>query len=117
MPNIFVLETDKTLSKRSSTINRQGEHNAETVNFLIPPKFNGYEVKNCNVTISITKPNGEKLIKPIYHNAELYKGYLVYPLRISMDITQIPGKIGIVLEITRSGLNIISGTGYIDIIS
>lgn len=55
MPNIFVLETDKTLSKRSSTINRQGEHNAETVNFLIPPKFNGYEVKNCNVTISITK--------------------------------------------------------------
>lgn len=34
-----------------------------------------------------------------------------------MDITQVPGKIGIVLEITRSGLNIISGTGYIDIIS
>lgn len=111
MPNIYVLNEDKSLSRTQSAKNYTKEKNAESICILIPENFKGMNIKQMLVTIHFS--NGYKI--SLSPNKSLYKGYLVYQMLINEDINRNIGIITLYVSIQGININIETGEGKLEI--
>lgn len=111
MPNIYVLNEDKSLSRTQSAKNYTEEKNAESICILIPEYFKGINIKQMLITVHFG--NGYKV--SLSPNKSLYKGYLVYQLLINENINKKSGTLQFYISMQGVNINIETDEGKLEI--
>lgn len=96
---VIKLERDKSLIQTIQSDLFEGEYGLESILFLIPKKYDDIDVANCDLCcryIVDGQIHQEILGRSNDHyNADLYQ----YTMPISEDMTSVPGKIELWLEL------------------
>ena len=111
------MNDDKSLSATIKSTIYQGERNADTLVFLIPSVYEDKNFADCTLLLRYILPNGVGRSEELEADAELYKDYYQYRLKVSTRLTDVAGNIELWLSAVDFNDNYIlkSGTTHIDI--
>lgn len=97
----IVMDKYKNLNTTVRTTIYQQESMVDKIQFLIPPVYNGNELKDYIVTLKYVDPNGNFHGEPLTLDAEMYKDYLRYELPVTTKLTQVAGNITLRLTLIK----------------
>lgn len=108
----IVMDKYKNLNTTVKTSIFQQESMVDKIQFLIPPLYDGNELKDYTVTLKYVDPNGNFHAESLVLDEELYKDYLRYELPVTTKLTQVSGTISLRLTLIKFE-NGTSGGGYL----
>jgi len=96
------ISPDKQLMPIISQKIYKNENNADKITLLIPELLNGYDMRDCTITIKFLNADdiGQDYI--VVPEAEPYSGYLKYAKSITTDITYLVGDVRLWIEVTNT---------------
>lgn len=114
---VIKMNDDKSLSATIKSTIYQGERNADTLVFLIPSVYEDKNFADCTLLLRYILPNGVGRSEELEADAELYKDYYQYRLKVSTRLTDVAGNIELWLSAVDFNDNYIlkSGTTHIDV--
>lgn len=89
----IVMDKYKNLNTTVRTVLFQRENMTDKIQFLVPPTYQGNELKDYIVTLKYIDPNGNFHSEVLTVDEELYKDYLRYELPVGTKLTQVCGNI------------------------
>lgn len=89
----IVMDKYKNLNTTVRTVLFQRENMTDKIQFLVPPTYQGNELKDYIVTLKYVDPNGNFHSEVLTVDEELYKDYLRYELPVGTKLTQVCGNI------------------------
>lgn len=89
----IVMDKYKNLNTTVRTTIYQQESMVDKIQFLVPPMYDGIELKDYIVTLKYVDPNGNFHAEVLNLDEEMYKDYLRYELPVTTKLTQVSGKI------------------------
>ena len=97
----IVMDKYKNLNTTVKTSLFQNESMVDKIQFLIPPEYNGAELKDYIVTLKYVDPNGNFHAEALTLDEELYKDYLRYELPVTTKLTQVVGTLTLRLTLIK----------------
>ena len=98
----FRMDSQKNLVCTTTTTIYQNESGVDTVNFLLPIKYDELDIADCIVAIEYADPANVTHVEILKKDEELYNDqYYKYGFPITSEFTKIPGEITFVLEIIK----------------
>lgn len=111
--SVFIkFNIDKSLQMTKSSANYQMENLADNLVFLIPPKYEDYELGKCSILLFLLNQNENPNIVQLESQNETYNDYIVYKIPIDRNLTFKPGSIKMWLNFINSDWNLVLKSGY-----
>lgn len=115
---VLKMNDDKSLVATITSSIYQGEKNADTLSFLIPVSYEDKNIADCTLLLRYILPNGVGRSEELELDAEPYKNYYRYRLKLSTRLTDVSGSIELWVSAVDFNDNYIlkSGTAHINIL-
>ena len=115
---VLKMNDDKSLVATITSSIYQGERNADTLSFLIPVSYEDKNIADCTLLLRYILPNGVGRSEELELDAEPYKNYYRYRLKLSTRLTDVSGSIELWVSAVDFNDNYIlkSGTAHINIL-
>lgn len=115
---VLKMNNDKSLVATITSSIYQGERNADTLSFLIPVAYEDKNIADCTLLLRYILPNGVGRSEELELDAEPYKNYYRYRLKVSTRLTDVPGSIELWVSAVDFNDNYIlkSGTAHINVL-
>lgn len=115
---VLKMNDDKSLIATITSSIYQGEKNADTLSFLIPVSYEDKNIADCTLLLRYILPNGVGRSEELELDAEPYKNYYRYRLKLSTRLTDVSGSIELWVSAVDFNDNYIlkSGTAHINIL-
>ena len=97
----IVMDKYKNLNTTVRTVIFQQESMIDKIQFLIPPMYDGTELKDYTVTLKYVDPNGNFHSEVLTLDEDMYKDYLRYELPVTTKLTQVAGSLNIRLTLVK----------------
>ncbi len=97
----IVMDKYKNLNTTVRTVIFQQESMIDKIQFLIPPMYNGTELKDYTVTLKYVDPNGNFHSEVLTLDEDMYKDYLRYELPVTTKLTQVSGTLTLRLTLIK----------------
>lgn len=97
----IVMDKYKNLNTTVRTNIYQQESMVDKIQFLIPPQYDGADLKDYTVTLKYVDPNGNFHSEVLTLDEEMYKDYLRYELPVTTKLTQVSGTTTIRLTLIK----------------
>lgn len=116
---VIKMNSDKSLMTTIRSTIYRGEHNADTLKFLIPVNYEGANIADCDVSVEYVTPKGEIKTEPLELEPETYKNYYQYHLKVDSWFTSCPGSIKLSLEFRSKSMDfsMVTGSIYVKVYS
>lgn len=113
---VIKMDTDKSLRATIKPKIYQYEKNADTLIFLLPMEYDEVNLANCTVTMNYVLPNGAGKAEELELELEPYREkWYEYRLKITTELTDLPGKIELWLNVTSPEDDLLLETGTTEI--
>lgn len=115
---VLKMNNDKSLVATITASIYQGERNADTLSFLIPVAYEDKNIADCTLLLRYILPNGVGRSEELELDAEPYKNYYRYRLKVSTRLTDVPGSIELWVSAVDFNDSYIlkSGTAHINVL-
>lgn len=97
----IVMDKYKNLVTTVRTSIFQQESMVDKIQFLVPPIYEGNELKDYVCTLKYVDPNGNFHAEALTLDEEMYKDYLRYALPVTTKLTQVSGTITLRLTLIK----------------
>ena len=87
----IVMDKYKNLNTTVRASIYQQESMVDKIQFLIPPQYDGADLKDYTVTLKYVDPNGNFHSEVLTLDEDMYKDYLRYELPVTTKLTQVSG--------------------------
>lgn len=98
------MQKDKSLVVTVPGTLYEKETNVDMIRFLVPPEYDGIEMKDLKAIVKYTTPSQEQHCEKLVLKDRIYKGYLDYRLNVDTKMTKDAGDV--FLRITFLRLNL-----------
>lgn len=112
MPNIYVMNENKSITNTRQACNYVGEKNADTIMLIVLPFYAGIDIEKCRVSICFD--NADIADIPMSLNGVKYKDtYCVFDVNIDTELSKYAGKQRFHFNIVGVNSVIKTGDAYI----
>lgn len=103
---VILVNDDNTLTTSVSQRIMQRSKLVDTLWFLVPPAYNGFDMSLCTVLLEYLMPISKKYKTEILNlSSEGYEGYLKYELPVDTEITSEHGKVSVQISFIYSDMD------------